>query len=118
MMLCRPRRPHRDGAHCLHDDADPVGDDVHGVRRPRQPNRRGRHRGRHSRRVGVENGVEGPHPLGDYVSPSRATSTTSLACTQVSELGTDEVPMRLLAVQVQLDQVNEHLLQVLHQDVG
>ncbi len=64
----------------------------------------------------VRHGVQRAHPLGDGVA--------GLACevdklvelqVEVAEVGADDVPVRLLALQVQFDQIDQHPLQVVAQ---
>ena len=63
--------------------------------------------------AGVGGDVERAHPLGDVVAelPGGVDDLVELQV-QVAEVLADDVPVRLLALEVQVDEVDEQLLQV------
>src|SRR5699024_10930824 len=99
-------RTHRaDGrADRLHDHIDRVvGGDL--------PGREQRQRGvaRHDTGAAVRGGVQRPHPLGEDIGalPGDVDDLVEVEV-QVAEVRPDDVPVRLLAGQLQVDQVDHH----------
>ena len=61
----------------------------------------------------VRHRVQCPHPLGDRVAGlTREVDELVELQVKVAEVGADDVPMRLLTLQVKFDQVDQHPLQV------
>ena len=59
----------------------------------------------------VGNRVEGAHAFGDRVTGfARAVDDLVQLQVQVSEVGSDQVPVGLFALKMQLDEINENLL--------
>jgi hypothetical protein len=104
-----------------HDGIDAGRHDVHEFRCAALAGGNGGHGRRSDDGVGaaVRNGVKGPHSFGDRVT-CFACAVDNLVELQVkvAEVGSDQVPMSLFALKMQLDEVDEDLLQVLNQVLG
>ena len=98
-----------------------VGDQVNGLAGVDLVGREGREAGLRSDGRGppVRGDVDGAHPLRDLVGegPSRLDQLVELEV-QVAEVLADDVPVRLLALQMQVDQVDMQLLQVISELLG
>ena len=90
------------------DQVDDLGGAVLVGRELRQ-----RRAGRHGVGATVGNRVQRAHPLGDGVAGLAGEVDQFVELqVQVAEVGSDDVPVRLLALQVQFDEVHQDPLQV------
>ena len=90
--------------------ADQVDDLVGAVLIGRELRQRGA--ARDGVRPAVRYGIECAHPLGDGVAGlAREVDELVELKVKVAEVGPDHVPMRLLALQVQFDQVDQNPLE-------